>query len=142
MSMDGFSEIPLWSARQWTYRKVCCFKWQKHHFSYTHCLGCTKRVKEGATVTNILRNEFIAFGCDIMLFWTRKHHIQKKTMKISNQKGKSQFTDNITCQRLNGQSFLWNAIKTDCKKNIFFWIIFFSFCFAFTKLLFLSSDKE
>ena len=64
-----------------------------------------RRVSEGATVTNIRRNEFIAFGCDIMLFWTRKHHIQKKTMKISNQKGKSQFTDNITCQLLNGQSF-------------------------------------
>ena len=27
-----------------------------------------KRVNEDATITNIWRNEFIAFGCDIMLF--------------------------------------------------------------------------
>ena len=30
--------------------------------------GMYKRVNEDPTVTNIWRNEFIAFGCDIMIF--------------------------------------------------------------------------
>ena len=92
---------------------------KKHQFSYAHCLGFTKSINEDTAIANIWRNEFIAFGCDIMLFWSRKHHIQKKTMSFSNQKGKSHFVHNITVQRLNGQSFLWNAIKTDCKKIFF-----------------------
>ena len=51
---------------------------KKHHFSYAHCLGCTKRVNEDATITSILRNEFIALGYDIMLFGLENIMLRRK----------------------------------------------------------------